>query len=187
MIDTFPSDAASGNKQPAASVQAGTTQGKPDHLDEIDLRGAKVLIVDDNLQNLELLQAYLEPMECEVQTAEDGLQAAALIEQSPPDIILLDVMMPHMSGFELCTKIKSDPDTRDIPVVMVTALSDVGDIERAVECGTDDFLTKPVNKLELLTRVRSLLRVRLLKKELANTLSRIERIQQEQDMLDQAD
>jgi len=80
-------------------------------------------------------------------------------------------MMPRMSGFEVCQKIKSSPRTRDIIVIMVTALHEVGDFERAVECGTDDFLTKPVNKLELLTRVKSLLRVRLLKRKLDQLLA----------------
>ena len=120
-----------------------------------------ILLVDDNLQNLELMQAYLESLPCRLLTARDGAEAFALINDDPPDLILLDVMMPRMSGFELCQKLKSSPGTRDIVVIMVTALHEVGDFERAVECGTDDFLTKPVNKLELLTRVRSLLRVRL--------------------------
>ena len=80
-------------------------------------------------------------------------------------------MMPRMSGFEVCQKIKSNPDTRDLIIVMVTALNEVPDYERAVEAGTDDFLSKPVNKLELLTRVKSLLRVRLLRKKLDALIS----------------
>ena len=83
----------------------------------------------------------------------------------------LAVMMPRMSGFEVCQKIKSDPATRDIAVIMVTALNEVPDYERAVESGTDDFLSKPVNKIELLTRVKSLLRVRLLRKRLDSLMS----------------
>ncbi len=146
------------------------------NLDDLDVSTATVLIVDDNLQNLELLQAYLETLGCPLLTAMDGLQAVEVMEETQPDIILLDVMMPNMSGFELCSKVKSDPKTRDIPIVMVTALNEISDVERAVECGTDDFLTKPVNKLELLTRVRSLLRVRLLKRELAKTLSQLDRL-----------
>ncbi|MCK4873946.1 MAG: response regulator [Phycisphaerales bacterium] len=146
-------------------------------LDDIDVHEATILLVDDNIQNLELLQAYLEPLGCRLETATDGLEAVGVIDRTSPDIILLDVMMPHMSGFELCAKVKADPTTRDIPVVMVTALNEIGDVERAVESGADDFLTKPVNKLELLTRVRSLLRVRLLKQELARTLSRIDRME----------
>jgi len=146
--------------------------------DEFDLTTSRVLIVDDNIQNLELLHAYLEDLECHIRTAGDGLEALAAIEAEQPDLILLDVMMPRMSGFQVCTKVKSNPQTRDIPVVMVTALNEVGDIERAVECGADDFLTKPVNKIELLTRVKSLLRVRLLRKELDRTLAQMRRMQQ---------
>ena len=136
----------------------------------MDMASASVLIVDDHEQNRELLQAYLEEIGCDTRLAADGIEALALIEEQQPDLILLDVMMPRMSGFQLCSKIKSNPETRDISIVMVTALSEVGDVERAVECGADDFLTKPVNKLELVTRVRSLLRVRLLKRELEKTL-----------------
>jgi len=138
---------------------------------ELDFTNAAVLLVDDNQQNLELMQAYLEELPCRLLTAEDGVSAMRLIHDEHPDLVLLDVMMPRMSGFEVCQKIKADPDTRDIVVIMVTALHEVADFERAVECGTDDFLTKPVNKVELTTRVKSLLRVRLLKRELDQVLS----------------
>ena len=131
-----------------------------------DLQGAKILLVDDNLQNLELIQAYLEGIPVEISTAVDGVEAIESIEADQPDLVLLDVMMPRMSGFEVCQKLKSNPDTRDIVVIMVTALHEVADYERAVESGTDDFPSKPVNKLELLTRVRSLLRVALLRRRL---------------------
>ena len=144
--------------------------------DMSDLVDATILLVDDNVQNLELMQAYLESLPCRLLTARDGNEAFGLISDDPPDLILLDVMMPRMSGFELCQKIKLSPGTRDIVVIMVTALHEVGDFERAVECGTDDFLTKPVNKLELLTRVRSLLRVRLLKKRLDQVMSLKQRV-----------
>ena len=117
------------------------------------------------------MQAYLEELPCRLHTATDGVEAVERLERNPPDLILLDVMMPRMSGFEVCQKIKSTPRTRDIIVIMVTALHEVGDFERAVECGTDDFLTKPVNKLELLTRVKSLLRVSLLKRKLDQVLA----------------
>ena len=140
-------------------------------LDVTDLTDASILLVDDNVQNLELMMAYLESLPCQIRTARDGVEAFESINREPPDLVLLDVMMPRMSGFELCQKIKSGPGTRDIVVIMVTALHEVGDYERAVECGTDDFLTKPVNKLELLTRARSLLRVRLLKRRLDQVLS----------------
>lgn len=145
-----------------------------------DLASSTILIVDDNAQNVELLQAYLEALPCQIATAFDGIEAMKYIEdkdQPKPDLILLDVMMPRMSGFEVCRKIKEDPATRSIPVMMVTALNELGDIERGVESGTDDFVTKPVNKLELLTRVKSLLRVRHLKRELDRTMAYIQDIQ----------
>ncbi|MEM9419958.1 MAG: response regulator [Planctomycetota bacterium] len=138
----------------------------------MDLSDSTLLLVDDNEQNVELLQAYLEALPCQTLTAFDGEEAMAIIEddnQPTPDLVLLDVMMPRMSGFEVCQKIKENPKTRTIPVMMVTALNELGDIERGVEAGTDDFLTKPVNKLELITRVKSLLRVRHLKRELDRT------------------
>ncbi len=133
---------------------------------QVDIRGCKVLVVDDNPQNTELVQAYLESLPVEIATAVDGVDAMAQAERFKPDLILLDVMMPRMSGFEVCQKVKQNPDLRDTVVIMVTALHEVGDFERAVECGCDDFLTKPVNKLELVTRVRSLLRVRVLRRML---------------------
>ena len=131
---------------------------------------ALVLLVDDNQQNIELMQAYLDDLPCRTGTAVDGVAAMEAIERDRPDLVLLDVMMPRMSGFEVCQKIKANPDTRDTAVIMVTALNEVPDYERAVESGTDDFLSKPVNKLELVTRVKSLLRVRLLRKRLESLL-----------------
>jgi two-component system cell cycle response regulator len=139
--------------------------------EEEKIAQSKVLVVDDNVQNLELLVAYLESLGCRVSTAVDGIDALEKVQAEQPDLILLDIMMPRMSGFEVCRKLKSDPEARDIPICMVTALTELGDIERAVESGTDDFISKPVNRLELLTRVKSLLRVRHLKNELDRTLA----------------
>lgn len=139
-----------------------------------------ILIVDDNSQNAELLEAYLEPLECSVRIASDGIEALEQIEQKHPDLILLDIMMPRMSGFEVCRRLKNEPQTRDIPVVMVTALNELADVERGVDSGADDFLSKPINKLELLTRVKSLLRVRHLKSELERTLSYLAEIEGEE-------
>jgi two-component system cell cycle response regulator len=136
---------------------------------------ASVLVVDDNEQNLELLQAYLDGLGCSIRTARDGVEAMGAVEAAVPDLVLLDVMMPRMSGFQVCERIKASPRTRDVPVIMVTALNEVGDVERAVEAGADDFLTKPVNRLELVTRVRSLLRVRRLKSQLDSTLDELRR------------
>ncbi|MCA9295816.1 MAG: DUF2064 domain-containing protein, partial [Phycisphaerales bacterium] len=138
---------------------------------EFDLGDTLILLVDDNLQNLELMQAYLEALPCRIQTAADGVEAVEAIDIECPDLVLLDVMMPRMSGFEVCQKIKSSPVTRDTKVIMVTALHEVGDFERAVECGTDDFITKPINKLELITRVRSQLEHRLLTRQYQQLLA----------------
>jgi two-component system cell cycle response regulator len=133
---------------------------------------SKVLVVDDNPQNLELLVEHLHSLEnVQTVTAKDGLECLEVVAREQPDLILLDIMMPRMSGFEACRKLKSAPQTRDIPIIMVTALNELGDIEKGVESGTDDFLSKPVNRLELLTRVKSLLRLRHLKDELERTLT----------------
>ncbi len=139
----------------------------------------KILVVDDNQQNLELLQAYLEDLECESIPALDGPQALEIIANDPPDLILLDVMMPKMSGFEVCRRIKNDPNTADIPVIMVTALNELGDIERGIDSGIDDFVSKPVNKLELLTRVRTMLKLKHLSDKLERTLAYLTEIEKQ--------
>lgn len=131
----------------------------------------KILIADDNLQNVELLEAYLSDFDCELRTAHDGEETLRVVEEFQPDLLLLDIMMPRLSGFEVCRKIRNNPSTRDLLILMVTALNEAADFERGVQSGTDDFLTKPVNKIELLCRVRSLLRVRHLKSELERTLA----------------
>jgi two-component system cell cycle response regulator len=139
--------------------------------DDQPLPPSKVLIVDDNAQNLELLMAYMEEVpNVTTLAAANGIEALAQVARDKPDLILLDVMMPKMSGFEVCRRLKSDPETRDVQIVMVTALNEVGDHERAVDSGTDEFLTKPVNRIELITRVKSLLRVRHLKYRLQQQL-----------------
>ena len=117
-----------------------------------------VLLAEDNPQHLELLEAYMEELpEARLVTATNGLEALAKVKEESPDLVLLDIMMPQMSGFEVCKRIKSDPTTRDILVVMVTALSETGDVERAAECGTDDYLSKPVDRHALVDLVRTLL------------------------------
>ena len=117
-----------------------------------------VLLVEDNPQNLELLEVYMEDIpEVRVITAANGLEAMDLVAAESPDVVLLDIMMPRMSGFEVCKRIKSNPTTRDIVVVMVTALSETGDIERAAECGADDYLSKPIDRHALVELVRNLL------------------------------
>ena len=138
---------------------------------EEEVRGATILIADDTEQNVELLQAYLDDLGCTVVAAYDGQETLDKVAEARPDLILLDIMMPKMSGFEVCRKLKADPATADVPICMVTALTEEGDIERAVDAGTDDFISKPVNRWELLTRVRSLLRVRHLQNELERILA----------------
>ncbi|MGE5538902.1 MAG: PleD family two-component system response regulator [Gemmatimonas sp.] len=122
---------------------------------------ARVLIVDDIPTNLRLLEAKLTAEYFAVQSAQSGAAALQLAEQEPPDIILLDVMMPEMDGFEVCRRLKANPRTGAIPVVMVTALSDTEDRVKGLEAGADDFLTKPVNDLTLFARVRSLVRLKM--------------------------
>ncbi len=131
----------------------------------------KILIADDNAQNVELLEAYLGDLECELETANDGEETLRLVEEFQPDLLLLDIMMPRLSGFEVCRTIRANPQTKDLLILMVTALNEASDFERGVQAGTDDFLTKPVNKTELLCRIRSLLRVRHLENQLERTLA----------------
>lgn len=138
-----------------------------------------ILVVDDNQQNLELLQAYLEDIDCATVPAHDGLEALDIVRKNPPDLILLDVMMPKMSGFEVCKRLKNDPKTTDIPIIMVTALTEFGDIERGIDSGTDDFLSKPVNKLELLTRIKTLLKLKHLTDKLERTLAYLNEIEKQ--------
>lgn len=138
-----------------------------------------ILVVDDNQQNLELLQAYLEDIDCRTVPAQDGLEALDIVAKDPPDLILLDIMMPKMSGFEVCRRLKNDPKTTEIPVIMITALSEFGDIERGIDSGTDDFLSKPVNKLELLTRVKTMLRLKHLTDKLERTLAYLSEIEKQ--------
>ena len=122
-----------------------------------DPRPHRILIADDNQANRELLEAYLSTLDCELDIAVDGREALDKARSFRPDLILLDVMMPKLSGFEVCQKIKQDAELKGIMILMVTALNELGDIERAVDAGTNDFLSKPVQKLELLKRVENLL------------------------------
>jgi two-component system alkaline phosphatase synthesis response regulator PhoP len=136
-----------------------------------------VIVVDDDEPSLELLQAYLEDVDCVTISAQDGLEALEIISRKTPDLVLLDVMMPKMSGFEVCKRIKNDPKTSDVPVIMVTALNEFGDIERGIDSGTDDFISKPVNKLELVTRVRTMLKLKHLSDKLERTLAYLREIE----------
>lgn len=127
---------------------------------------ARVLVVDDVELNVKLLEAKLSSEYFQVIPAFNGPSALELADAELPDIILLDVMMPRMDGFEVCRRLKANPRTTDIPVVMVTALSDIADRLRGLEAGADDFLTKPVNDIALFARVRSLVRLKRMMEEL---------------------
>jgi two-component system alkaline phosphatase synthesis response regulator PhoP len=138
-----------------------------------------VLVVDDNQQNLELLVAYLEDIDCRTIASSSGLDAMDIVKKDPPDLILLDVMMPKISGFEVCRRLKNDPKTADIPIIMVTALNELGDIERAINSGTDDFLSKPINKWELITRVKTMLKLKHLTDKLERTLAYLSEVEKQ--------
>lgn len=122
---------------------------------------ARVLVVDDILPNVKLLEAKLSCEYYEVITATSGQEALDRVERDNPDIVLLDVMMPGMDGFEVCARIKADPKKAHIPVVMVTALTDAQDKVRGLQAGADDFLSKPINDTALMARVRSLARLKM--------------------------
>lgn len=144
-------------------------------------RKNRILIVDDNQANCELLEAYLAGLDCEIAFAADGKEALARVKDFQPDLILLDVMMPKLSGFEVCKHIRQDPTTQRIMILMVTALNELGDIERAVECGTNDFLSKPIHKLELLKRVENLLKLKDISDENERLRRYIEEMEDDRD------
>ncbi len=127
---------------------------------------ARVLVIDDILSNVKLLEAKLTAEYFEVVTGFNGMEAIAKTEECNPDIILLDVMMPGMDGFEACRRIKSNPKTAHVPIVMVTALDQPSDRVAGLEAGADDFLTKPVEDAALFARVRSLVRLKMMTDEL---------------------
>jgi two-component system alkaline phosphatase synthesis response regulator PhoP len=138
---------------------------------------SRILIADDNQPNRELLEAYLADLDCQIEHAADGQETLAKVRSFRPDLILLDVMMPKLSGFEVCQQLKSDPATSRIMILMVTALNEPGDIERAVRAGTDDFLSKPINKVELLKRVENMLKL----KDVTDELERLRRYIEEME------
>ena len=137
----------------------------------------KILIADDNAQNVELLEAYLADFPADTAVAADGAETLAKVAAFQPDLVLLDIMMPKLSGFEVCKRLKADPKTRDIAVLMVTSLHETADIERGVEAGTDDFLSKPINQQILLRRTAALLKVRTLENDLARTLAYLREVE----------
>jgi two-component system alkaline phosphatase synthesis response regulator PhoP len=143
-------------------------------------RPPRILIADDDPQAAELMEAYLSDQGYDLAIAGDGEQALKQIADWSPDLVLLDVMMPRISGFEVCKRLRANPATQDVAVLMITALDQASDIDRAVEAGTDDFVSKPINKSEVLHRVRALLRARQHKRDLDRALAYIEAVQKEE-------
>jgi DNA-binding response OmpR family regulator len=138
---------------------------------------ARILVAEDNAQGAELLEAYLADTGYEVHTAADGDSTLRLVREWKPDLVLLDIMLPRISGFEICKRLKTDPATHNVAVIMVTALDQPSDVEKAVEAGTNDFLTKPINKSELLLRIRAMLAHRH-GSELPDTIDYINAVQE---------
>ena len=138
----------------------------------------RILIADDNPANCELLQAYLEEVDCQIELAIDGQDTLDKVESFRPDLILLDVMMPRLNGFEVCKQLKEDTQTSKIMILMVTALNEIGDIERAVGAGTDDFLSKPVNQVELVKRVENMLKLKDVTDEVERLRQYIEQMEE---------
>lgn len=140
----------------------------------------RILIADDNVANRELLEAYLMEVDCQIETSVDGQDTLDKVDAFRPDLILLDVMMPKLSGFEVCRQIKDNPNTSRAMILMVTALNELGDIERAVAAGTDDFLTKPVQKIELLKRVSNMLKLKHVEDELLRLQKYIQSMEEDE-------
>jgi two-component system, OmpR family, alkaline phosphatase synthesis response regulator PhoP len=162
-----PSPQPAGDRNAPAPQPATAAQARP----------ARVLIADDNPQGVELLEAYLGETDYDIQTAADGEETLRKVRSWQPDVILLDIMMPKISGFEVCKRLRADPATRDIAILMVTALDQPSDVDRAVEAGTNDFVTKPINKADLLLRVRAALKSRRAKGPLDQTLDYFEGVE----------
>jgi CheY-like chemotaxis protein len=137
----------------------------------------RILIADDNAQNVELLEAYLAEGDWDVRTTADGEETLRLVRDWQPHVILLDIMMPKISGFEVCKRLRADPHTSDIAVLMVTGLDQPSDIDKAVEAGAEDFMTKPINKADLLLRVKALLAARPNKRALDRALAYIDAVE----------
>ncbi len=132
------------------------------------------MVVDDEILNRKLIEAMLKPQGYQVMVAVDGEDCLAKVQDEPPDLILMDIMMPNMNGFEVVSKLKSQEHLSLIPIVMVTALQDVNDRVKALEVGADDFLTKPVDRMELRARVRSLLKVKAYNDHMVNYRQELE-------------
>jgi PleD family two-component response regulator len=168
---------------------SGGYDGPKEDPNKTGVKGSKgkVLIVDDEKVNIRILEAYLNK-EYEIITAQSGKEALDKINQDKPDIVLLDIMMPKISGYDVCKSIKENGATRFIPVVMITALSGLEAKIKAIEIGADDYLTKPINRIEFFTRIKSLLKKKYYQDELVHDKEIIEKqnkaLHQEYDILE---
>jgi two-component system, OmpR family, alkaline phosphatase synthesis response regulator PhoP len=138
----------------------------------------RVLIADDDPRNAELIEAHLDGTGWETKLAVNGEETLKLASDWKPDVILLDVMMPKFSGFEVCKRLRTTDATKPVGVLMITALDQPNDIERAIDAGTDDFLTKPINKTELLLRIRAVLQAKAESTDVARGLAYFRRVLQ---------
>ena len=180
-LASYPSDANTKDnlikKAQAALLQAKTSgKNKVRYFEEqprsVTDETAKILVVDDDPRNVKLMAAMLQSENYEILKAHSGEEALTIVSKVEVDLVILDIMMPEMNGYEVCRRLKASEATRLIPVVMVTALSDIEDKIKGIESGADDFLTKPPNKMELLARTKSLVKL----KKLNNSFASIERV-----------
>lgn len=145
-------------------------------VDPARIQDFKILIVEDDQASLDLMVVYLSDAFPHLVTASDGEAALAAAAEHRPDLILLDIMLPKVDGYEVCRRLRADPATAGASIIMVTGLHGVAEIERAVQAGTDDFLTKPISRTELMLRVRSILHLRFLRRELDATLAMMDHL-----------
>ncbi len=147
----------------------------------IDNKQLRILIVEDVPKNIQVLGTILREQEYQINVAQNGIQALELVQKVRPDLILLDIMMPEMDGFEACKRLKSDPETADIPVVFLTAKTETEDIVQGFELGAVDYVTKPFNAPELLARVKTHLFIHILQEALRENVEEIARIKREHE------
>lgn len=160
---------------PPGSVSTARTSARPNmSISSQEDKKRTILVVDDVPVNIQLLTTYLSSVGYNVISAQDGEEALQKLRTENPDLVLLDVMMPKLNGFQVCEQIKNDENTSFVPVIMVTALNELEDKIRGMEAGADDFISKPFNKLELLARVKSLLRIKFLNEELKEKVVQLE-------------
>jgi len=148
---------------------------------DIDNSALRILIVDDTIENIQVLGTVLRQQEYKINVAQNGMQALQVLEKVRPDLILLDIMMPELDGFETCKRLKENPGTADIPVIFLTAKTETEDIVHGFELGAVDYVTKPFNATELLARVKTHLSMHILQAALRHSLQDIARMQREQE------